>query len=279
MTVQNQTTPIRVLEEGKPAHTTGGLRPGVIGLELEISGQRRYLRIAVNDQRAGLADIVPVARQICGRICGLVTASSAEVGEPIACRRGCAACCHHLVPVSVPEALRLSAEILSMPEPRDKLVQRKCLLTARRILRRRPPGIFAADSGDGGSDRDSRLETISRWYRNLQVVCPFLEDGLCTIYPIRPLVCREYFVKGSEKTCAGGCVPQQVLAMPVRIGEVLGLLASELEGTSVEVVMLPLVLVWHELSRNRGCRTWPAAMMVRRLVELVKQSCRHAVPT
>jgi hypothetical protein len=50
----------------------------------------------------------------------------------------------------------------------------------------------------------------------------------------------------------------------------LAQLASELEDTNVEAVILPLVLVWCEENLQRAGRTWPAVMMVRRFAEIVK---------
>jgi hypothetical protein len=50
--------------------------------------------------------------------------------------------------------------------------------------------------------------------------------------------------------------------MPVSTLKSLGQLTSELEGTSVEAVMLPLALP--------DQRIWPAEMMVERFVEIIK---------
>ena len=62
----------------------------------------------------------------------------------------------------------------------------------------------------------------------------------------------------------------EVVEMPVQMVDALAQLVSELEGTGVEAVMLPLVLVWHEGNPRRARRTWPAEMMVERFVEIVK---------
>jgi Fe-S-cluster containining protein len=99
---------------------------------------------------------------------------------------------------------------------------------------------------------------------------------MCSIYDIRPLACREYFVKGSEKACAGGCGTAEKIQMPVRTAEVLTELASELEGTDPEAVMLPLVLIWHADNLSRSNRTWPAIEMVERFVEIVKETAHHS---
>jgi len=114
------------------------------------------------------------------------------------------------------------------------------------------------------------LNLVSSWYRSLKLACPFLYKGVCTIYEQRPLACREHFVRGSARLCKGGRGRAKVVKMPVRVVDALAQLASELEGTSVEAVMMPLVLVWYEQHPERDERSWPATMMVERFVEIVK---------
>jgi hypothetical protein len=58
--------------------------------------------------------------------------------------------------------------------------------------------------------------------------------------------------------------------MPVSTLKSLGQLTSELEGTSVEAVMLPLALPWAQENLKRDQRIWPAEMMVERFVEIIK---------
>jgi hypothetical protein len=58
--------------------------------------------------------------------------------------------------------------------------------------------------------------------------------------------------------------------MPVSIVEALGELTAELEGSEVEVVMLPLAFAWAEENLDRSERTWPAEFMVERFVGILK---------
>ena len=67
-------------------------------------------------------------------------------------------------------------------------------------------------------------------------------------------------------------------SMPVQLPNVLGQLASELEGTGVEAVILPLSLVWFEENPERVERNWPAEMMVKRFVEIVEAMARMNLP-
>ena len=61
-----------------------------------------------------------------------------------------------------------------------------------------------------------------------------------------------------------------MIKMPALITEALGQLTSELEGTNVEAVIMPLVFMWYEENWAHDERTWPAAIMVQRFVDIVK---------
>jgi Fe-S-cluster containining protein len=130
---------------------------------------------------------------------------------------------------------------------------------------------------DGSLDHGIDLNTVSDWYRSFKQACPFLRNGLCTIYEIRPLACREYFVKGSHKACADPAVTPERIETILRTSEILGQLAGELEHSSVEAVMLPLVLVWHTNNLQRANQTWPAELMVKRFVEIAKTATSQKV--
>ena len=69
------------------------------------------------------------------------------------------------------------------------------------------------------------------------------------------------------------------IEMPVRISEVLGRLASELEGTGTEALIMPLALLWAEENPERDERTWPAEIMVKRFVEIIKASRSESTVT
>ena len=76
------------------------------------------------------------------------------------------------------------------------------------------------------------------------------------------MACREYFVQTASQACSGGGGEPERVNLPVRMSEVLGRLASELEGTGVEGLILPLSLIWADDNPERAERTWPAATIV-----------------
>lgn len=92
-------------------------------------------------------------------------------GEPpLACARGCAACCTLRVTATAPELL-LAARFLRAVEPalRDRGID---LVAGLRTAERRTHGL-------------SEAQRVT-----LRQTCAFLAQGVCVIYAVRPLACR-----------------------------------------------------------------------------------------
>jgi Fe-S-cluster containining protein len=244
----------------------------VIGLELGILGKEVDFSIAVVKGQATLADIVPLARTICTKITDVVVESICSDGGRIPCRKGCVACCGpYLVPLSVPEALRLNEEISAAPPNQREPMLRACLLAAHRILNQKPPEPFLDQTTEPSQAGPAELNLVLSWYASLKLPCPFLCKGLCTIYQQRPMACRELFVKDSADACGGEQSIAEVVQMPVKMPNALAQLASDFEGTTAEAVILPLTPAWYEQNKQRADRTWPAVMMVKRFLEIVRE--------
>ena len=96
--------------------------------------------------------------------------SANQLPHPIACREGCSFCCFNQVEVTPLEALRLGHYVDQnfSTEDQDALMAR-----VTRSLRLKA----------GKSKQE-----IGRLRH--QFPCPLLLDGRCSIYPVRPLVCR-----------------------------------------------------------------------------------------
>ena len=160
-------------------------------------------------------------------------------------------------------------EVLDMPADQSRAVVKSCLDAAKTIL----DGKLESFDVHSTTNSPNQVRQLGNWYAGLKLPCPFLSGGLCTIYEQRPTACREHFVTGSGLPCETECMVQsQMVMMPVRVVEALGQLASELEGTCVEAVMLPLALPWAQENLQRHQRTWPAIMMVERFVEILQET-------
>jgi len=263
---------IRVIESAWAREGKCGGEGEITRLILDVFGEPVDLVIAVRDEQARLADMVPLARAVSARITEKVSEMVRLNGGTIPCCKGCSACCNYLVPLAIPEVFRLREEVLAMPLVRQLIIEQGCLSAARRILGEQPPASFGEPGGVQAADSAAELlNTASTWYADLELSCPFLQNDICTIYQERPLACREYSVSGSSRACGGGAGEPQVVCAPARMSEVLGRLASDLEKTSVEALIMPLALIWADENRQRGARTWPAPMMVERFIDIVRE--------
>jgi hypothetical protein len=85
----------------------------------------------------------------------------------IACREGCAFCCHLRVITTIPEVLRIASDVRGLaPDERAALDGR----------------IEAHRAATAGLDAAARRLT--------RPACPLLVDGRCSVYAIRPMSCR-----------------------------------------------------------------------------------------
>lgn len=87
----------------------------------------------------------------------------------IACRAGCAYCCHIYASCSIPEALWIARFIRE---------HRKDFGSEFREL------FLEMEARTRGKNQDTRL--------GLQIPCPLLRTELCSVYPVRPLSCRGF---------------------------------------------------------------------------------------
>jgi len=122
----------------------------------------------------------------------------ARSGKTIACARGCNGCCEEPIMVFRPEAARV-ALWLSLPENAD----------ARASFVAAYPAWNAA-IGDTVAKLSELYETdqtnfnehhVNAWRKS--VLCAFNRTGECTVYPVRPTVCRTGHALETNNNCSG----------------------------------------------------------------------------
>jgi hypothetical protein len=121
----------------------------------------------------------------------------AAQGHPIACARGCAACCEQVVSVSDAEAATV-AQWLAEPER-----------AAIRVRFERAHADWRAAGGDlidrvaAAVQRDDAalMERVVQESLERRLMCPFNRDSACEIYPVRPGVCRNHAAIDSAEPC------------------------------------------------------------------------------
>ncbi len=143
-----------------------------------------------------------------------VVSVAVEEGVALACKAGCNHCCSAQVEAIEPEIFRIAREIASRsPEEISALIER---------LR-----MYGAVPSDAAP-----------WSR--RTPCPFLADDLCSIYEVRPGVCRKAHSLDVAK-CA-----ENSPTIPQSLNIVLGAEAL-LKGTSDAYRDLGLHAVGHDL--------------------------------
>lgn len=138
-----------------------------------------------------------------------------QQGMQIACDIGCHRCCTVVVTAYQPEILRI-AQFLEQPEHHAERVG---------FVDRYPT--WKAAAGDdidklpqtmaAGKQADIDSLHFSLWRRG--ALCAFNEGGVCTIYPVRPLACRNAHALDTDAFCVpdppGGQRPTMVDFVPM----------------------------------------------------------------
>jgi Fe-S-cluster containining protein len=101
-------------------------------------------------------------------IAGIERVSPPE--KPLACKKGCAHCCHLTVLTDGTTVLRIAAYVRETFGPAERM-----LLDMRLIA------------------YEDKVEKMTQSQRSLaRLPCPLLVDGVCSVHPVRPLVCRAF---------------------------------------------------------------------------------------
>ncbi len=98
----------------------------------------------------------------------------------VACASGCSMCCHHDVDASGGEMAIIMDAVVQWPKAeQDALLERAQAVMAKRaaLPNAEPMTRFAA-----------------------KIACPLLKDGKCSVYDVRPFMCRGY-VSRSKPIC------------------------------------------------------------------------------
>jgi len=248
-------------------------RSNRLPLSLPRQALQEPLEIVHGNDMVRLMELVQPVRQLCNMMCDYVTSRS-EVASKIPCEKGCSECCDYLVPVSVLEAVKLVEEVERFPKKIKNDMKDNSLRISRKILENKPPQDLPDDLTDGDSDVQSRSEMLSRWYKTLDVTCPFLYENYCLVYEFRPLSCRQYFVTGPACNCKSD--KTKVLQPPVNLTHFLGLIISEFEADIPQAILLPFVFLWYQDNRHIFEKTYPEREIARVFAEKLAQFTEFA---
>jgi len=174
--------------------------------------------------------------------------SEKKEGRGVTCKAGCAACCRHLVPITVVEAKSLGAALARLPTARREAVKRRF---ASALSKMESAGLAASSTTEPRSallaskGASNAWEDVSSRYQELAIPCPFLENERCVAYEDRPFVCREHMVTTDPRACTTGDGARAVVR-PMYMTPALAAVARILDGASPSILPLPFMLEWLE---------------------------------
>ena len=214
---------------------------------------------------ARLVDLATVMQGLVDDVYQRACEHAARAGRRCTCGPSCGACCRQVVPVSLPEALRV-ADALEWLDPVRRSV-------ARRRFRAVLDGLGTASLRrlEGELSRPvvaaPRLAREARSYLAAAQSCPLLgREQSCGIHPQRPLICREYGVTTPASWCAEPWAqPVVPLLPPSGASAVLARVVADLTGRRPRLRVLPNALAWSTQHAELAARTWPAAELLERL--------------
>ena len=126
------------------------------------------------------------------------TDAIARSNTSLACARGCTGCCEEPIMIFRPEAARV-ARWLARPENADA---RAAFLAAYPAWKERIGDavtrlseLYATDSANYVAHH------VDAWRKG--ILCAFNQNGDCTVYPVRPTVCRTGHALETSEHCSG----------------------------------------------------------------------------
>jgi Fe-S-cluster containining protein len=168
-----------------------------IGVELVTGDWTLRTKIAAPAGPTRLIRLLPLANSLADAVTGMAEQAVEKQGQKISCRKGCAACCRWLVPISEVEARRIRELVESLPEARRSQVLARFAEALRRLDQ---AGLLdKLRTCEQWTDSDKKIEVQ---YFLQGIACPFLEDESCSIYLDRPVTCREFLVTSPAEKCA-----------------------------------------------------------------------------
>lgn len=115
---------------------------------------------------------------------------------PKVCAKGCDACCRQMVYVHTWEEEAIRHYVQNEMFPKVQKEVRKHLMDWWKLfvsVTRRPTS--------GSPLTISEQQDIQTWMRENRVPCPFLINHECSIYPVRPAICRAHVVSERPELC------------------------------------------------------------------------------
>ncbi len=168
------------------------------------------------------------------------------------CLEGCSHCCNQNIPVHVSEELPIVDYIENEFSEPEKESLRERFRSWFKFMNENTPEASVLSEAD--------VQVFNKKLASNRIPCPFLNDNLCSIYKVRPLACRTFYVTDSPDYCeqnpcrngephgykvqtdsfndiARSADIMQLRLLPYAVAEKLGVMGEIKKGISAEVLM------------------------------------------
>ena len=241
-------------------------------------GQVAAFRVAVPASPARLQDVAGLARAICDDFVRRIIRGVEDAGGKITCSKGCGACCSsYLVPMTVPEALRLIEELQALDQRERRRLEPLFLKAEQKLAETDLAGQMASLDPDDPAGTAAQRELAGKWWSENRFPCPLLRGNACGLYRSRPLPCREFLALSDPRCCTTNTETRA--GRPFSMHQVVSAWAAEFEGARPALVLMANLLGWWQHNAERAKLTWPGPILVRRLMELLAQTAREGEKT
>lgn len=173
-----------------------------------------------------------------------------EPEKKISCHAGCDHCCHLLVEISWSEAFEMADWVMNKVPRKDRdhflSTIGEMAAEARNVLGKKKSGRKFLQPLYG--DDDIPDWAYDDWFYEKKRPCPFLKDGLCAAYEVRPSPCRLHLVTSDPALCKYDVEDDSDYEVPDELEEVKEELGPVIAGLNREgawgqlAIMLEAVL-------------------------------------
>lgn len=141
-------------------------------VDSELAARFALVVIELFQVEASLAQIQAAAKSAFywADYCQDLLETASPVPQPPACQPGCDSCCHNQVELTAPEALLLGS-YLAAKIPAENL----------------QPLLARVETSEAGRAGKTKVQLAAL---RAELPCPFLKDSRCSVYEVRPLMCR-----------------------------------------------------------------------------------------
>jgi Fe-S-cluster containining protein len=167
-------------------------------IKISINGVPLEMQLTVPAKPVKPQRMLPIFQQMSNSFVEMGVNAVKSEGKKISCVKGCGACCSQPVPLAEIEAYNIAQVVENLPEPRRTEIKKRFDEACQHF---HEIGWFQKLDECALLPKEERQKVVMEYFYE-NVSCPFLEDGACSIYEDRPLVCREYLVTSPAENCS-----------------------------------------------------------------------------